>query len=125
MESVANLDPNIVATAVITEDDVKIRIKKNGKEKAIPQLEELREVDLRRLTLQATHAISIGMTNERLLGELNYVMFHHKSLTAILFPMNTFKILAIGLGGPSDIVRLTFRIADLIRKYTEKEGEEH
>lgn len=122
MESVANLDPNIVATAVITEDNVKVRIKKNGKGKAIPQLEELREVDLRRMTTQATHAISIGMTNERLLGELNYVMFHHKSMTAILFPMNTFKILAVGLGGPSDIVRLTFKIADMIKKYS-KEGQ--
>ncbi len=116
MKSVANLDQSIVAKAVITEDNVLIHMKKKEK----PLLaEELTEAKLQRMTEQAIHAISIGKINEGLFGELDYVMFHHKSMTAILFPINTMKILAIGLGGPADIIRLTFRISDLIRKYVE------
>lgn len=40
----------------------------------------------------------MGKMNQKLLGELQYVIFYHKFITVMLFPLDTFQVLAAGTG---------------------------
>lgn len=108
MKGVLNSDSNIIGVAIIKED-VNIQVKAGA-----PKIEE---IDLVRMATQAQQAISIGKTNERLLGELGCIVFYHKFIAAMLFPLDTIHVLAVGVGRIQNVEQLAFKIKELTKAY--------
>jgi hypothetical protein len=77
----------------------------------------IEEPDLVRMATQAQQAISMGKTNTKLLGELQCIVFYHKFITVMLFPLDTFHVLAVGVGRIKNAEQLAFRIKELLKGY--------
>lgn len=101
-----DLHPNMVGVAVIIGPELSAEVRAEA-----PQITES---DLVRMITQAHQVTSIGKLNEAILGKLEYVVFRHKFITVILFPMDTFNVLAVGVGDLRDIGRLAQKIQDTI-----------
>lgn len=109
LNSVLAVDTNIVGAAAIINEKVIVELRTGA-----PKIEES---DLVRMATQAQQAISIGKTNQKLLGELQCVVFYHKHITAMLFPLDTFHVVAVGVGRIPNIEQVTFRIKRLLAGY--------
>ena len=106
IKAVMGLHPNMVGVAVIIGPQLNAEVRAEA-----PQITES---DLVRMVAQAHQVTSIGKLNEAILGKLSYVVFRHKFITVMLFPMDTFNVLAVGVGELRDFERLAQKIKDTI-----------
>jgi hypothetical protein len=82
---------------------------------------ELTETQIAKLASQVDTVVSIGKTNEQFFGKMSYVHFKFQFLNVILFSLDTFKILAVGIGEPYDLEKkLVEQISKLAIEFVKK-----
>jgi hypothetical protein len=112
LESIVGLDENIIGAAVIAET-VYAHVKSNPL--------KLTETQIAKLASQVDTVVSIGKTNEQFFGKMSYVHFKFQFLNVILFSLDTFKILAVGIGEPYDLEKkLVEQISKLAIEFVKK-----
>lgn len=104
----ARMDGAIVAAFVLSRDILGSHVKLN-----VPQL---KEEDARRLAEQTDTIMRITGTNERLFGQVVYVLIHHESVDGMFFPVDDSTTVLVGLVRPYDQEKVAQRVAERIKK---------
>lgn len=104
----ASMDGAIVAAFVISGGIQGSHVKLN-----VPQL---KDEDARRLAEQTDAIMRITGSNERLFGQVVYVLVHHESIDGMFFPVGDGTTVLVGLVRPYDQDRMAQRVADRIKR---------
>lgn len=106
----AGMDEAIVAAFVISGGILGSHVKLN-----VPVL---KEEDAKRLAEQTDTIMRIIGSNERLFGQVGYVLVHHESIDGMFFPVDAGTTVLVGLVRPYDFDRMAQRVEEKIRKST-------
>lgn len=65
-------------------------------------LPALKEEDADRLSKQTASVMDIVKSNERMFGQLGFVLVHHESIDGMFFPLDSSTTILVGLTRPYD-----------------------
>lgn len=104
----AGLDEAIVAAFVISKGIQGSHLKLN-----VPVL---KREDAERLAEQTAAMMGITQSNERLFGQVGYVLVHHEFIDGMFFPAGDGATVLVGLVRPYDQEKVAEKVADRIAK---------
>jgi hypothetical protein len=76
----------------------------------------LKQEDADRLAQQTDVIMGITRTNERLFGDVDFVLVRHESIDGIFFPAGGASTVLVGLVRPYDLEKMAARIKGEIKK---------
>ncbi|WP_337863817.1 hypothetical protein [Nitrososphaera sp.] len=74
----------------------------------------LKKEDADRLAMQTKSVMEITKSNERLFGELGYVLVHHESIDGVFFPVGDDATVLAGLVQPYDLAGIAAQVKKMV-----------
>lgn len=105
----AELDGAIVAAFVLTKGGIA------GSHLKI-NVPALKQEDADRLAQQTGVVMEITRSNERLFGDVGFVLVRHESIDGIFFPADNSETVLVGLVRPYDLEKIAAQVAAAVRE---------
>jgi len=106
-EELVGLDEAMVAAFVVSDGICGSYIKLN-----VPVL---KDDDAKRLSKQTDTVMGIVRSNERLFGQLGYVLVHHEAVDGMFFPVDDTTTVLVGLIKPYDQDKIEQKVVEKIK----------